>query len=177
MNPKERTMQASKIKPEHVYAIKNEGGQLVRFYVSAVVTRRERSTGSPHDFSSTVEGYVTAEDTGTGKRSDKRTLTPDAILGLYVEHVELVEREKREKAEAEAEEKAKAAAHEAQWRRLYELTGLPVPTEKKHIYGDALRDDHFERLHRRTAGFSIDDVGAEALIAALEKARAPEDVS
>jgi hypothetical protein len=123
------TMQASKIKPHEIYAIK-QNDRLVRFCVSAVITRRINNHGNPHDYESTVEGFIPAPDNG-GKPSDTMTLDPTLLLGPYKEHVELVAREEAEKAERDRITAAKEEKRERLVAALYEATGLERPAEER----------------------------------------------
>ena len=156
-------MQASKIIPNSVYAIRRGGtrdGELVRFKVSSVTTTRYKSTGSPHDYSSTVSGWI-LEDHKEEETSEKQAIkiAPDRILGPYEEQAELVARK-------QAEEKAKTDKADAEkaklnhlWSLLYSKTGLPRPNDPKS-YGNAFRLSY--------GGIDIGKDGIEALIKLLE---------
>jgi hypothetical protein len=88
-------MQASKIKVDTVYAVKHpDNGKLSRYRVTEVVTRRRSNHGNPHDFKSTVEGFI-VDDVKNGE-AVMRTLGSDDVIGPYEQHVELVERKKKE---------------------------------------------------------------------------------
>jgi hypothetical protein len=139
---------ASKVKIGEVYAInygEDEKGddKLVRFRVTAVVTRRESDHGNPHDYKSKVEGYVFGPDSG-GKEATL-TIDPGQLLGLYTEHVELVEREMREKAARDAVTAEREAKRKALWLALYDATGIEPPADErdfnaafKYAYGTGL---------------------------------------
>jgi hypothetical protein len=129
---------ASKIEIGRVYAIRRND-QLVRFRVEAVITRRESGHGNPQDYKSTVEGIVQAPD-NDGKPVIL-TIQPNALLGFYEEHVELVERQKREHAEAQAKTEAHKANTEALFAAIYEATGL-TPPEGDRDYGAPFRLGH-----------------------------------
>src|SRR5262252_601158 len=116
-------MQGSKIKPRKVYAIRNEFGQLVRFYVDAVGQRRTENYGNPHDYQVTVEGLI---QDGKGK---KLIVEADKVLGPYEDYVELVEKTQREQeARKREDDERKATVHKLQ-KLLYETTGLPRPND------------------------------------------------
>ncbi len=141
-------MQASKILPGAIYAIK-QGEEHKRFHVHAVVTRRSKNTGSPHDYESHVEGYV-LEDHEPGERKLVR-MDPKKLLGEFTEFSELVERKRLEEAAAKEKGNAEKAALERLATLLYRAAGLPVP-EKLDKY----------RVPIRTAFGSI-DIGGEAI--------------
>jgi hypothetical protein len=115
-------MQASKIKPGFIYAIE-EDNDLRRFRVESVNTKRTKSTGSPHDYTSEVEGYVVVQDSEKGKPVS-RTLHPDRILGEYKDYTELVAREAAEKAERQAIADARKALAKRLFDTLYRLINL-----------------------------------------------------
>lgn len=123
-------MQASKVVPGAVYAYRLEKGGLVRFRVTAVVTRRIKATGSPHDYDSSVEGHIHFQDGGS---QDKvMTLDPKALLGPYEEQVELQERARLEDERREAEKKAMTDRADRLVARFFEVTGLVRNPENKH---------------------------------------------
>ena len=152
---------ASKVEIGGVYAIKHNDN-LVRFRVTAVVTRREAAHGNPHDYKSTVEGYVFGPDSG-GKEA-ALTLQPDALLGLYTEYVELVAREKAEKAKREAAEQLAADRTKRLWTALYEAAGIEPP-EGDRDYGVAFR------LGYGRTSIEIADKGVEPLLAFFERVK------
>jgi len=123
-------MQASKIMPGTTYALKARNNTFVRFLVTAVVTRRERATGSPHDYDykSAVEGFKNEP----GEDRCTITVDPDAILGPYQDVAELRE---RKRLEDEARAKADQAIKDETMRALillYKATGVPMPEKLDH---------------------------------------------
>jgi hypothetical protein len=168
--PTAAAVPASKVKIGEVYAInygEDEKGndKLVRFRVTAVVTRRESDYGNPHDYKSTVEGIVPAPD-NNGK-AVTITVEPDALLGLYTEHVELVAREKAEKAKREAEAEAQKAKTRQLFAALYDAIGLTPPAE----------DERGEYRAPFRLGYGFTDIainasGVEPLLAFFERIKA-----
>ena len=153
-------MQGSKIKPRKVYAIRNEFGQLVRFYVDAVVQRRTENYGNPHDYQVTVEGLI---QDGKGK---KLIVEADKVLGPYEDYVELVEKTQREQeARKREDDERKATVHKLQ-KLLYETTGLPRPNDPTS----------YRQTFRTSSGYSIDISweGIQPLIDALERLNVKE---
>jgi hypothetical protein len=145
-------MQASKIVPHDIYALRLDG-KLVRFRVTAVITRRERATGSPHDYTSLVEGYVILQD--GGGQDQTRVLDPKALLGSYEEQVELVERKRREDEAVDAKKRERDERAQRLIARLYAMTGLP------------LHENEYKRAFR--PGYQGDlDVSVEGVAALLE---------
>jgi len=121
-------MQASKIMPGTTYALKARNNTFVRFLVTAVVTRRERATGSPHDYKSAVEGFKNEP----GESRETITVDPDAILAPYQDVAELRE---RKRLEDEARAKADQAIKDETMRALillYKATGVPMPEKLDH---------------------------------------------
>jgi len=152
-------MQASKIKIGGLYAIRLED-ELVRFEVSEVVTRRVSAHGNPHDFKSHVlgrvrEGNNSVVNIGFGSGGKEITVGPDALLGFYDEHVELVARANVEKAAKEKAEQDQTAKLQELWRLLYAKTGMVMPNDDadykqpfRQAYGRAveIRDNGIEPL-------------------------------
>jgi hypothetical protein len=130
---------ASKVVIHETYAIKRND-KLIRFNVSAVVTRRVHNHGNPYDYESWVEGVIVAPD-NNGKPSSTLTVKPAELLGLYTEHVELVA---RSKAEADASNAAMQARKDATTRlaaALYEATGID-PLDNPQDYSAPFRVSH-----------------------------------
>ena len=125
MSRKAAAVPASKVVPGKIYAIKH-GEELARFVVTAVVTRRVSNHGNPHDYDSTIEGQLYGPDRMLNDGA-KMTLTPDRLLGLYEEHVELVQRVAKEKAEEKRIELEHAAQRREVLKWLYDQVGLPLP--------------------------------------------------
>ena len=158
-------MQASKIQVEGIYGIhrREEGAsesELVRFQVTAVVTRRERNTGSPHDYKSVVEGVILEDPADENGRRPLRTVAPDKVLGPYEEQAVLVERAKAEKAEREEAERQARLDADTLLAKLYRLANLPMPN-----------DMNTRRIPFRTSfGVTIDisREGVQALLKALK---------
>ena len=124
-------MQASKIVPGRVYAVKRDN-TLMRFTVHEIVTtmRRKGPKANPHDYTSEVEGHYLEGDRKTV------SLDPDKLLGEYTEYEELV----AVKAKADAAAKAKADAEQDAARdvaaMLFKLTGQAVPKDmSRNNYG------------------------------------------
>jgi hypothetical protein len=117
-------MQASKIKVNSVYAYRDKSGELKRFTVSAVVTRRVNNYGNPHDYTSQVEGVI--------EHTNGRVISvpPEAVLGPFDDYKELVERRAREQAAAEAKKQAAEQAARDLGELLYKITGTIPPTDK-----------------------------------------------
>ena len=131
-------MQASKIVIGGLYAIKLENGDLVRFEVSEVVTRRVSNHGNPHDYKSHVLGRVREGKPPTGDGStvapEVLKLDPDRILGGFDQYVELVERARAEKAALEKENIEKTEQAIELWRLLYEKAGMPPASNDPSSY-------------------------------------------
>lgn len=128
-------MQASKIKIDAIYAVKR-GDDLVRFQVTAVVTRRVSNHGNPHDYESTVEGRIIEDANDTVVK-----FKPTALLGSYDEHVVLAaranqEREDRERAQEEAQQ-----ARVKLVNLLYSTLGVEQ-TKFPHDYDQPFRLDY-----------------------------------
>lgn len=121
-------MQASKIVIGKTYAIRDDDSQLVRFVATAVVTRRKSAHNNPHDYESTIEGYITAQDR-KNEKDQNLTLDPKWVLGPYEEQAELVARKAAEQAAYQAEKDAYKAAGEKLYRMLYNKADLPVPND------------------------------------------------
>jgi hypothetical protein len=154
-------MQASKILPRKTYAIRRNG-ELVRFYVTAVVTRREKATGSPHDHKSVIEGHV---HEASEPRSDNGTLplivvNPEAVLGPFEEYVELAARKKAEEDAREHEKALREDARTRLWTLLYERTGRPRPNDPK-IHSQPFRITY--------SGIDVTDDGVKLLTELLSQ--------
>lgn len=147
-------MQASKVMPDVVYAIKGPDGCYARFKVDAINTRRFRATGSPHDYKSTVEGTVV-------ESGQKLTVEPNEILGPFEEYAELAERKKREDAERARQGAERAQALQELWRMLYERSGQPCPNDPG-AYRQPFRIDSGGTIR-------IDSDGVRMLTAALKQ--------
>jgi hypothetical protein len=154
-------MLTAKIKVDETYAV-NHRGELERFEVDEVTIVKK---GGNKD-EVTVNGRYLND--GGAARS---TLRASALLGPYREFTALIAQEAAQKAAKERAEQEAKAEHERVWKRLYELTGLPVPVAKKAgTWGPEYdRDeDVFQRSYG--GGFSVSSVGARALLLALERA-------
>jgi hypothetical protein len=134
-------MQASKINVGDVYAIKihdpvnKEAPELRRFTVTSVTTVINGDRKSPHNHKSTVQGYVSEG----GQRGGMQSLSPELILGPYVDYKELVEREAKEKSERSrliALEVERALAVRVM---LYRFVGQPLPNVDPKHHGQAFR--------------------------------------
>lgn len=121
-------MQASKIVVDAVYAVKRKDDTYARFKVSAVITRRERNTGSPHDYKSKVEGKWAEPDAPT----DTIMLDPEQILGPYEDYMELVERKRKEDAEEKRKKDEKLAQVVELQELLYTVSGVEKPKDTSH---------------------------------------------
>jgi len=108
-----------------VYAIKVDGN-LHRFFVTAVITRRERATGSPHDYTHTVEGF----DHDARFEKQKLTLPLNDLLGKFEHYQELVERSEREEAEKKAKKERLEAENEAIVRGLAKVLGIELGNDR-----------------------------------------------
>lgn len=107
-------MQTSKIIIGKSYAIER-GGKPVKFNVTAIVTRKEKSVSA-----SEIEGWFT---TPSGNR-ESLTLKPEDILGEFEAYAELVAQEDRRTAEAQAVKDAKDKAAKRLAATFYRLSGL-----------------------------------------------------
>jgi len=153
-------MQGSKIFPGRIYAISSpmHPNGLARFRVTAVVQRRTRDTGSPHDYETNVEGNI-VEDQKPDKPTDIIEMNAKSILGPYEEQAELKARKDAEDAERER------AKQEIEDRRLavvawlYAFTGVEPPVE----------ESRYERHHfsRHYNGIEINDSGVRAILLKL----------
>jgi hypothetical protein len=149
-------MQASKILPGHIYAVKAEGDRLARFKVAAIVTRRERATGSPHDYTSRIEG-VTIDG---ARISHLQSLKPEEILGPFDQYAELAEQKRAEDIERKRhqDEREAAAAHAVDL--LYTRTGIERPADIDR-YGAPFRRSHSGEI-------ALSETGVRALIEMLD---------
>jgi hypothetical protein len=155
-------MQASKIKVKSIYAIKGKDG-LRRFKVTSITQVRKDDTGSPHDYTSTVQGYV-IEDHQEGVSPTILNIKPESVLGPFDEHQELVKRKAEEDAKIEAEKEEKRERSRELARKFFELCGVEVP---RNLY-----DNGNQYFHADKYGYSvrIDDDGVRLLLRALTKA-------
>ena len=151
-------MQASKIKIGALYAIRLENGELARFEVSEVVTRRVSAHNNPHDFKSHVLGRVReGNHTTRGDPAAKEIkVEPDALLGFYDQHVELVARANAEKAAKEKAEQHQDEMVQEVWRLLYTKTGIAMPNDPSE-YRQPFRTAYGRKL-------DINDSGIEPLL-------------
>lgn len=139
-------MQASKIKIRSTYAVRVDG-ELCRFIVKEVVTRRIADRGSPNDYKSTVIGSVV--ETGADL-----TVQPDAILGEYTAYQELLDRKRVEEEAREAKQKQQSDNVKRLLRRLYRIIGKDVP--------EAI--DHHAPFSTSYSGIQIDHDGIALLL-------------
>lgn len=156
---------ASKVVIHETYAI-THNDRLVRFNVSAVVQRRVHNHGNPHDYESWVEGVIQAPDNG-GQPSKTMAIKPTALLGVYTEHVELVERSKAEAAASNAATQARKDAASRLAAALYEATGL-TPPESDRDYSAPFRVNH------NGDEIDINRKGVEPLLRFFERVKATE---
>jgi len=156
-------MQGSKIVPDKTYAYRKADGNLVRFVATAVITKRTGRTGSPHDYSSSVEGFILEDNDPEGRHSNREiiTLLPKHLLGPYEESVELVARENAEKAERQRQIDEREAARKAVVDWLYQWTHVEQPEPGSGFY----RNHHFARSH---SGVEINDAGVKAILMTLK---------
>lgn len=141
-------MQASKIKVGTTYALRRDE-ELVRFLVCAVVTRRERNHDNPHDYKSTVEGYVTDDENRVVV-----VVKPDKLLGPYTDYVELVERSLKEREVIERAAEAKRTLREQLRKVLYRKVGIDPPTDPTQ---------HSQMFRAGYSGIDISDEGIRLL--------------
>lgn len=134
-------MQASKIKVGQTYAVRDEngGGKLVRFTVTAVVTRRINNHNNPHDYESHVEGYI-VEQRVPGENPSIIKRSVDAVLGPYEEHVELLQRKQAEVAEQKRKDEHEKERALLLRRLLYELIDMP-PLDDDRNHKQLIRYD------------------------------------
>jgi hypothetical protein len=170
-------MQGSKVKARETYAV-NTRGELEQFKVFTVTTVKTGDHASEQ--TTTVTGRYANDDGGWA--GDDVDLPAKALLGHYSDYTTLVEKEKAAKAEAARKAKEAEAEHERLWKRLYELTGRPLPAGKKSRWRgedvlefSASDGDIFHRTYR--GGFEVTNEGAEVLIAALERVQRLKIVS
>lgn len=123
-------MQASKIIPNKVYAIKVDG-ELQQFRATAVITRRETAHGNPHDYKSTIEGIVINGPVPDGESRQTIKVAPDRVLGPFEDYQELVAKRDAEQKAKEQEAEAKKAAAIELWSLLYDKVGVPRPNDPK----------------------------------------------
>jgi hypothetical protein len=124
-------MQTAKIKPNEVYAYKRRDGVVVRFYVNAIVTRKQADVTK-----SKIEGYV-VEDRNA-KAGSIITVDPNDLLGEISAHEELRKRQEQEAADKrkrEEEQKEKALRDRL---TLYAFIG-EQPPEKAGEYSQMFR--------------------------------------
>lgn len=157
-------MQTSKIKVGGLYAYKR-GGELVRFYVTEIITRR-----STRDTTNQIAGHI-LEDAKGGTHADTIKLDPTSLLGPWDEQSELVERKAREDAERKAREEARMRQAKYDRRALYRFVGVEVPQ----------KSDEYSQLFRVSYGSSLDFSrdGMKAIVAKVHElsgkpAEAPE---
>lgn len=173
-------MQASKIIPGKVYAVKR-GNELLRFRVNEVttITRRKRGEkANPHDHTSTIEGFF--EDTplsGAESTPGIKTVSPDDIQGEFSQYTELVERKKQEQEAHERELAAKRAAARELANALYAFVGREPPPFIAKRPGDTFSKpsgtESYESLFR--SGYDNVDIkveGVALLLAALKNINA-----
>jgi hypothetical protein len=141
--------------PDKIYAIRHKG-ELARFAVDEVVTRRTRSTGSPHDYKSEVVGRLWEDES-----RQELTLAPEAILGPYEEHAELVVREAAERKARDAAKKAKDQTRYELARLLFALVGMWPNEEDLTAYRSKIRVT--------SATVNIDDDLVEPMIKAIRQ--------
>jgi hypothetical protein len=149
-------MQGSKILPGKVYGL-DRGNRLVRFNVDAVIQRRDRADGSPHDYKSFVEGFI-LEDRDDGEMPERLTIPAKSLLGPYQDIVELRERAAAERAERDAKEEERKRRQHVVRRWLYDLVKGQVPEE----------DNHRQLFRTSYSGVDISTEGVNALIAVIE---------
>lgn len=150
-------MQASKIIPGKVYAIKRP--ELTRFEATAVVTRRETAHGNPHDYKSKVEGYVIID--GTSPR-EKIAIDPDKVLGPFEDYVELVERKRLEEEENKRKEAEHQREQQAIRRELYNFIGVAIPNDA---------EEYKQPFRLRGYGRSNVEIGEEGVKRLIERIR------
>ena len=156
-------MQASKIVIGRTYAIRTESGELARFHVSEVVTRRVSNHGNPHDYKSHVIGFIRDDAPDVVEKNDQITVSPEKVLGPYEDYIELVERANAEKAAKQKVIDAHTALVEEVWRLLYAATDTPLPNDPQGY------KNSFRINYNRTI-----EISAEALPLMLEFLRAKE---
>lgn len=120
-------MTPSLIVPKKLYAIQR-GDKLVRFYVTAIITRKS-GPHPRHDHSSKIEGFVPNPD---GDHNQTLTVSPDDIKGPYEEYAELKAREAAEKKAREDLLAARGALSTQAAELLSKLTGIPVIDRKDY---------------------------------------------
>jgi hypothetical protein len=155
-------MQGSKILPGKIYGL-DRGNRLVRFNVDAVIQRRDRADGSPHDYKSFVEGFI-LEDREDGEMPERLTVPAKSLLGPYQDIVELRERAAAEKAERDAKDAERLRRRNVVRRWLYDLVKEQLPEE----------NNHSQLFRTGYSGVDISSNGIDALIGVIEGKR--EDV-
>lgn len=155
-------MQGSKILPDNTYAVEvGDNRRLVRFVVQAVIQRRTRATGSPHDYESFVEGWI-MEDAKEGERRETVTLSTKRILGPYEEQAELRARKDAEDAERKRKDDETENNRNVLVLWLYSITGLEPPTDKQAPYSKM-------PFRRDYGGVDINDAGVRAMLRMIQE--------
>jgi hypothetical protein len=143
-------MQTSKIVIGKSYAIER-GGKPVKFDVTAIVTRKEKSVSV-----SEIEGWYF-------DRHDQRVsgkLDPKDILGEFEAYSELVAEEEQRKAAVKAAKDAKDMMAQRLIAHLYSISGLSFDKGS----------DEYKRPFRTSygGGVDIEQAAVEPLVRALE---------
>jgi hypothetical protein len=161
-------MQASKIQVGKTYAIEREG-KLIRFNVESVTTTRFRNTGSPHDYTSRVQGSILAADAGDS--NEAISVKPEAIKGPFEDYVELVARQTAEHEQRNAKAKAKTDAAEALRLEFYGMAGITPPEGlEPGKYGQPIRAESH-------GGVYLDPDAVLALLHSLDPTRAVRELA
>lgn len=133
MRRKAAAVPASKAQLHKTYAVRYDG-ELVGFIVDRVTTHRIDDSGSPHDYESEITGRFVIRDDKGNASYEKATIKPDALLGLFDDYKELVEKkqieERRKRKEAEA---ANQVAIELRLL-LYRVIGESAPKDSREYH-------------------------------------------
>ena len=152
-------MQTAKIKIDGVYALKRGGGELVRFMVKEIVTRRTSNDGQAEN---QIVGFVVEDHTDDSVKPDLLKLSPSVLIGPYAEQTELVKRQQEEKAAAEARATEQLRAHLADREMLYRFVGEAMPAEA---------DKYGQMFYVRYNKLETSREGVQALIDKIRSSR------
>ena len=150
-------MQAAKIVLGSMYAVKR-GGQLCRFRVSEVITRRYGNATESQAIGVWLDGE--------GERSG--TLPVSEIAGDYKAFAELVERQARETAAKEAKSKEEKRQSLADRLALYKFVGEKAPQ----------KSDDYHQLFRVPSygGVEVTGDGARAIVAHIRQHQDDDEI-
>ena len=126
-------MQTSKIKIGDLYAINTPNHGVVRFKVTQITTRTER-TFKKVGTTNMITGIVEPGDIPGNEEARTFNVAPEAVLDSYEAYAELKAKQAEEIRIREETAKAELIMRERLIAKLYEITGIPVP-EPDTAYG------------------------------------------